>query len=112
MNIDVRDEGKVTLVRLSGDLDATSGPGLTEELDRLWNAGRRQFVLDLEGVPFIDSTGLSTLVRLFKRVKSQAGRLGLAALQPPVRRVFELTRLERAFDVYADVADALHRGGR
>lgn len=35
MNIDVREEGKVTLVRLAGDLDATSGPQLTEELDRL-----------------------------------------------------------------------------
>lgn len=112
MKIDVSDEGKVTMVRLSGDLDATTGPQLTEELDRLWSDGRRQFVLDLEGVPFIDSAGLSALVRLFKRVRSQAGRLGLASLQPPVRRVFELTRLERSFDVYPDVAEALRRAGR
>lgn len=112
MDIDVRDEGKVTVVRLAGDLDASTGPRLTEELDRLWGEGRRQFVLDLAGVPFIDSAGLSALVRLFKRVRSQAGRLGLAALQPAVRRVFELTRLERAFEVYPDVAEALRRAGR
>jgi anti-sigma B factor antagonist len=112
MDIDVSEEGKVTLVRLSGDLDAATGPRLADELDRLWTEGRRQFVLDLGGVPFIDSGGLSTLVRLFKRVRGGAGRLGLAALQPAVRRVFELTRLERAFDVYPDVAEALRRGGR
>jgi anti-sigma B factor antagonist len=112
MDIDVRDEGKITLVRLAGDLDAASGPRLTEELDRLWGEGRRQFVLDLDGVPFIDSAGLSALVRLFKRVRGQVGRLGLAALQPAVRRVFELTRLERAFEVYPDVAEALRRAGR
>jgi anti-sigma B factor antagonist len=112
MEIEVRDEEKVTLVRLSGDLDATGGPPLTAELDRLWSDGRRQFVLDLEGVPFIDSGGLSALVRLFKRVRSQGGGLGLASLQLPVRRVFELTRLDRAFDVYPNVAEALHRTGR
>jgi anti-sigma B factor antagonist len=111
MEIDVRDEGPVTLIRLSGDLDATMGPRLTEELDRLWTAGRRRFVLDLHAVPFVDSAGLSVLVRLFKRVRAQTGRLGLAALQPPVRRVFELTRLERSFDVYPDVAEALRRAG-
>ena len=112
MTIDVREEGKVTLVRLEGDLDANSGPRLTQELDRLWSEGRRQFVLDLGGVPFIDSGGLSVLVRLFKRVRNQAGRLGLASLQPAVRRVFELTRLERSFDVYPDVSEALRRAGR
>jgi anti-sigma B factor antagonist len=112
MNIDVRDDGKVTLVRLSGDLDATSGPQFNEELDRLWSEGRRQFVLDLDGVSFIDSAGLSALVRLFKQVRGHGGRLGLAALQPPVQRVFELTRLVRSFDVYPDVAEALRRAGR
>ena len=47
MKIDVRKEGKVTVVRLSGDIDATNGPRLTEELDRFWTEGGRQFVLDL-----------------------------------------------------------------
>jgi anti-sigma B factor antagonist len=112
MQIDVRDEGEVTLVRLAGDLDAAGVPALTEHLDRLWSEGRRRFVLDLEGVPFIDSGGLSALVRLFKRVRGQAGGLGLASLQPAVRRVFELTRLDRAFDVYPDVAEAVRRTGR
>lgn len=112
MKIEVSEDGKVTLLRLSGDLDATSGPRLTEELDRLWNDGRRHFVLDLQEVPFIDSGGLSALVRLFKRLRGQAGRLGLAALQPSVRRVFELTRLDRSFDIYPDVAEALRRAGR
>jgi anti-anti-sigma regulatory factor len=51
-------------------------------------------------------------VRLFKQVRGHGGRLGLAALQPPVRHVFELTRLERSFDLYPDVAEALRRAAR
>lgn len=111
MEITVRDQGDVTLVRMSGELDAAASPRLNEALDRLLTDGRRRLVLDLEEVMLIDSSGLSALVRLLKQVRGQGGRLGLAALQPPVRRVFDLTRLARSFDLYDDVAAALRAAG-
>lgn len=107
MEIASHDEGKFTLVRMTGDLDVVSSPSVNEQLDRLLAGGRHQLVLDLEAVPFIDSTGLSALVRLLKNVRARGGNLRLATLQPPVRQVFELTRLARSFDLYADVAGAL-----
>ena len=111
MEITVRDEGHATLVRMSGELDAVTSPRLSEELDRLLADGRRRLVLDLEEVTLIDSSGLSALVRLLKQVRAQAGRLALAALQPSVRRVFDLTRLALSFDLYDDVAAALRGAG-
>jgi anti-sigma B factor antagonist len=111
MEITVRDEGHATLVRMSGELDAVTSPRLSEELDRLLTDGRRRLVLDLEEVTLIDSSGLSALVRLLKQVRGQGGRLGLAALQPSVRRVFDLTRLALSFDLYDDVAAALRAAG-
>jgi anti-sigma B factor antagonist len=111
MEITVRDEDHATLVRMSGELDAVTSPRLSEELDRLLTDGRRRLVLDLEEVTLIDSSGLSALVRLLKQVRGQGGRLGLAALQPSVRRVFDLTRLALSFDLYDDVAAALRAAG-
>lgn len=111
MEIASHDEGQFTLVRMSGDLDVTSSPGVIEQLDRLLAGGRHQLVLDLEAVPFIDSSGLSALVRLLKRVRDCGGSLRLATLQPPVRQVFDLTRLARSFDLYPDIAGALRSKG-
>jgi anti-sigma B factor antagonist len=112
MEITSRNEGRFTLVRMSGDLDVSSSPGVIGELDRLLEDGRHHLVLDLESVPFIDSSGLSALVRLLKQVRARGGSLRLATLQPPVRQVFELTRLARSFDLYPDVAEALRSPGR
>jgi anti-sigma B factor antagonist len=112
MEMRVRDEGGATVVGILGELDAASSPVLSQRLDELLGEGRRRLVIDLQGVPFIDSSGLSTLVRVFKHVRSGGGSLGLAAMQPAVRRVFELTRLDRSFDIHADVADAVRRGSR
>jgi anti-sigma B factor antagonist len=112
MEITVRDEGQATLVKMSGELDAVASPRLREEIDRLRAKDRPRLVLDLEEVTFIDSSGLSALVRLLKQVRDQGGRLGLAALQPPVRRVFDLTRLSLAFDLHDDVAAALRAAGK
>jgi anti-sigma B factor antagonist len=111
MDITIRNEGDVTLLRMSGELDAVTSPRLTEEFDRLLTDGRRRLVLDLEEVMLIDSSGLSTLVRLLKQIRGQGGRLGLAALQPSVRRVFDLTRLALSFDLYDDVASAVRAAG-
>jgi anti-sigma B factor antagonist len=109
MELAVHEDQGVTVVGITGELDATNSPQLGQLLDRLLAEGRRRFAIDLKGVNFIDSSGLSTLVRLFKHVRGSAGNLCLADLQPPVRRILELTRLDRAFDIYTDAAAAVRR---
>jgi anti-sigma B factor antagonist len=109
MDIDVKDEHSVTIIAVSGELDASSSARLTETLDPLVSAGRRRLVIDLSGVSFIDSAGLSVLVQCFKHARSAAGSLRLAGLQPAVRRVFELTRLDRVFDLHSNTAEAVQR---
>ncbi|GIX47314.1 MAG: anti-sigma factor antagonist [Candidatus Tectimicrobiota bacterium] len=113
MGLSVHEEQGVAVVEVSGELDAAHHSELGDTIERLLTQGQRRVVLDLHDVPFIDSMGLATLVRCFKRVRSGAGRLALASLQPAVRRVLELTRLDRAFDVHGDVSEAIrHMSGR
>jgi anti-anti-sigma factor len=109
MVLSFHDDRGIAVIDLTGGLDETRGAELGALFDRLLTEGRRQFVIDLKAVDFIDSAGLAMLVRCFKRVRSGVGNLALIAPQPSVRRIFELTRLDRSFDIHTDVAEAVQR---
>ncbi len=99
--------GGVALLRVEGDVDAGTVDTFREGIDALLARGEHKFVVDLSGVPFMDSAGLATLVQLFKRVRIGEGDVRLAGLQPDVLRVFQLVRLTRVFDVYETADDAV-----
>lgn len=88
------------LVSLSGDVDAGSVHRLRAAFDTLVADGQHRFVIDLAGVPFMDSAGLAALVQLFKRVRIGEGDVRISGLQPPVLRIFELVRLTRVFALF------------
>lgn len=70
-------------------------------------AGADAVVLDLAGVEYVSSAGLRALLLAARRVKAQGGTLVVAALQPFVREVFEISRFTLLFHVFASVRDAL-----
>lgn len=107
MDLTFHDKHGVAVVCIVGELDDMHSKELGQLFDRLLAEGRRQFVIDLKGVGFIDSSGLAMLVRCFQRARRSAASLSLADLTLPVLRTFELTRLDRAFDIRADVAEAI-----
>jgi len=94
----------VVVVTVHGFVDAGSVGQLREHLDELLRQGAHRFVIDLTDVPFMDSSGLATLVQTFKRVRIGEGDVRLAGLQDEVRRVFELVRLNRVFDLFPDAS--------
>ncbi|MFT7586943.1 MAG: anti-sigma B factor antagonist, partial [Cellvibrionaceae bacterium] len=57
-------------------------------------------IVNLENVVFVDSTALATLVQAMKRCRQLDGDLRLSNLKQPVRMIFELTRLDRAFEIF------------
>ncbi len=64
-------------------------------------------VVDLSKSEFVDSSFLGALVAGLKKATMKNGDLKLVGLQPPVRAMFELTRLYRIFDIFDTVEDAL-----
>ncbi len=109
MELSVHDNHGVTVVEVSGEMDAGSSAQLGEELDHLLTEGSRKLVIDLGKVGFMNSSGLATLVHYYKLARSNCWDISLAALQPPVRQAFQLTRLDRVFDLQPDVAKAVQR---
>ncbi len=80
---------------VSGELDMCTAPELSRSLAPVLDEHPADLTLDLAGVEFIDSSGLTLLVRTWKRMQQQDGALRLSHPTPSVRRVLELVGLDR-----------------
>jgi anti-anti-sigma factor len=69
--------------------------------------GAANVVIDLATVEFIDSSGVGLLVSLFKTVRGRGRRAAFSAPRPEVRRVMEIIKLDRIFELHADAATAV-----
>jgi anti-sigma B factor antagonist len=99
----VRDGWEVLAVR--GEIDAYTSPRLRERLTQLMEDGHYRVVVDLEGVEFMDSTGLGVLVSCLKRSKEHQGDVALVCTAPQILRVLAITGLDRVFVVRESVED-------
>lgn len=99
-----------TVVSLYGELDVATSPELREQLIRVVGDGRARIVLDLEGVDFLDSTGLGTVVAALKRARTHGGDLRLVCTRGRITRLFELTGLDKAVPLLPTL-DAAVAGG-
>jgi anti-sigma B factor antagonist len=95
-----------TVLSVKGEIDVYSAPRLRERLVELVSQGHRQIVVDLEGVDFLDSTGLGVLVGGLKRLRSHDGELSIVCSQSRILKVFEITGLTSVFRMAATVDEA------
>ena len=102
MDLKSRSAGPVLVLELTGRFDAYGAPRVLEWLSSATGSGPANVVVNLAGVNFMDSTALGTLVQVLKRCRERRGDLHLCCLQQPVRIIFELTGLDRAFDIFPD----------
>ncbi len=100
-------EKGVTVLAPSGRLDVAGAPALKEAVSEAMKSGQLRLIIDMEGVSFVDSSGLGSVVAALKQVRSSKGDLRLAAPNQQVRVVLELTTLDRVFPYYATVEEAL-----
>lgn len=90
----------VTVVHLRGEIDVSTSGRLRDQLSRVIASGGTHLVLDLGGVSFIDSTGLSVLAGLHRSLRTIGGSVVLAAVNQRVRRVLRTSGLTRLFAIY------------
>jgi anti-sigma B factor antagonist len=69
------------------------------KVNKLIEEGNVDFVFDFNQCDFIDSTGLGALVSIYKRCAEKNGNIKLRSLNPDVRKLFKLTRLDRVFEI-------------
>ena len=98
MEIDVRTQDKVKVIKLIGKL--TNGPNRT--FTDLIAAGDSRFVLDLEEVPMIDSSGIGLLVRYYTAAKQSGGSVKLLNPSKFTIQTLKLVRMLNLFEVFDD----------
>jgi anti-sigma B factor antagonist len=108
LGIDITHQGGMAVVALTGDVDVATAPQLRACLLRVEQTAPRM-IIDLDGVAFIDSSGLGVLAGVLKRVRSAdaGGDVLLVCTDRKIRASFEITGLTRVFDFYDTVDEAV-----
>jgi len=114
MHLHCEDCGNAVLMTVTATrFDAVTSEAIGEAARDVFRSDRHVYLMNLEHVVHIDSTGIGTLVGLFKQL-GRTGRLELCALMPSVLKVFHLTHLDAVFTMHSDAdtglfAHATHR---
>lgn len=105
--VEARSQGQAQILAVSGELDLAAAASLEEELDRVLEAGSPVIVVDLKELDFIDSTGLSVLVRAHQRAQESGLELGLVNPGAQVERLLSLTGLAQRLTLSDSLRDEL-----
>jgi len=103
-----RHHGKVTVVDLSGKI--TIGDGdikLREAVNALLEEGRKNVLLNLNNISYMDSAGIGELVACYKRATEKGAKLKLLNPSGKVQDLLVLTRLQEVFEIFRDEREAL-----
>ncbi len=107
MELPIDKTGDVAAVTVPVDeLDASNAPELKRDIVPVLQANTK-VVLDLSRVRFMDSSGLGAMLSCLRQLNARKGELKLCGMTRQVRSAFELVRLHRIFDIYADRAEAV-----
>jgi anti-sigma B factor antagonist len=97
--------------RLDRGVLSFHGPLTMENVQPFLNAVRREgaptMILDFSGVPYLDSSGLGSLVSAYTSCSKAGRRVALTGINQRVRKVLEITKVEQIFLMFPTLSDAL-----
>jgi anti-sigma B factor antagonist len=109
MDIAERTVSDVTVLDLKGKMTLGEGDELLKDkINSLLASGKRKLVLNLEGVPYIDSAGLGEIVRTYTTVSRQGGSLKLLNLTKRIEDLLSITKLLTVFETFDTEAEAIN----
>lgn len=104
---DVRWVQKCAVVDVAGDIDLSHSVEFQQQLLALLDKKPPKIVVNLAAVPYMDSSGVASLVKVLSRARKIGSVLHLVGLTPRVKSLFEITRLDSVFSIRATEAEAL-----
>lgn len=107
MRIRKQDHNDVTVVEMQGELDHESVDILQNTITGIIGTQKNGIVLDMQSVDFIDSAGLEQLLWAWDYCNENNCQLKLASLNENCAKILELTRLDKEFDCYSELAEAV-----
>ncbi|MBI4614806.1 MAG: anti-sigma factor antagonist [Planctomycetes bacterium] len=98
---------KAALVKVTGAIDTKTVVGFQDRLDELQKEGYLKFILDMEGIKYVNSTGLGALVNVADNLETSGGGMVLVKIHPKVKVVFDMLGLNAFFKIYKNEQEAL-----
>jgi anti-sigma B factor antagonist len=107
MAVKIETKSGLTVCYIEGEIDINSSPDIKKVFDKVVSKKVPKIVINLERVTYVDSSGLATLVEILKNMKSYGGRMRLVNLSSKVKSLFEITKLEKLFEIMASEEEAI-----
>src|SRR6266481_4977980 len=108
MQIEERTVGDVVVLDLKGKVTLGQGDELLKDkVNSLVNQGHRKIVLNLAGVPYVDSAGLGEIVRTYTTVSRQGGSMKLLNLTKRITDLLAITKLLTVFETFDTESEAI-----
>ena len=107
MDVTFEEQGSIVVARIAGSVDGLTAETLQGALKMQVDEGRVHLVGDLSGVSYTSSAGLRALLATLKAARQQGGDLRLAAVQPQVLKVLDLSGFTSILKLYGDVPAAV-----
>ncbi|MBT6121466.1 anti-sigma factor antagonist [bacterium] len=106
-NIEIDEKQDIPIVRVTGDIDIYTCPKLNKGMSEAIEGGHSSIVLDLEGIHYLDSTGLGIIAHTARSLSNKKGYIYIVCQQPQIRKIFSVSGLDkkniRLFDTESDV---------
>lgn len=100
LDMDFKEMDEKLIITVKGDIDAYHSADFKKEIkEKIASFGGMKIVLDLSNVAYIDSAGLGSLVAILKDARNSGKSFVLSSLKPNVKRIFEMTRLDKVFRI-------------
>ncbi|MEM6253331.1 MAG: STAS domain-containing protein [Cyanobacteria bacterium P01_D01_bin.156] len=94
----------VHVIEPEGILDGTQTTAFREQVEQALEKGTKVLLVDLNQVTFVDSSGLGVLVACLKNARATECKMYICSINEQIRMLFELTSMDRVFEVFADRA--------
>lgn len=108
MHINFEEKQGIFIFRINGIVDINTSPEFKKAFDHFINEDHNKIVIDLTDVGYIDSSGLATLVEIFKKLRNAGGKFKLVGLSEKIKGLFEITKLDKLFDIKKDEEEAIN----
>lgn len=102
IELNVESEDDTMIVRPLGEIDLGRSPSLRQQLSQAMSGDFDRMIIDLSDVPYMDSSGVATLVEAMQLSRRAGSKLVLCGLQDKVRSIFEIARLDTVFTIVDD----------
>ena len=103
----IRQVGQVSVVEVSGKLTSLESGALSNSIAQLLKEGRKQILLNLKGLTYLDSSGIGDLVRTYMSVIKRGGEMKVVGLTDKVEEILKITQLYQVFQEFQDERSAM-----